>query len=737
MKRYLLTLIGILLAATTMAQMPRDFDFGDWDWEDQSPGNWERRLNAGDTDPDSIRDGWTYIPPPFAINSERRGDIVDVYTNEDYTKEKGWRLLWAQFDGIFPYFILYHPHRSLVRAFFHLEGDDAYNYVVSTLSFHRASNPSVLALGSENVKAPDSYLNGEVDGENDLLSVVIPNVSIQTWCSADFPIMYDDNLRSSRYTDKKWVFGFYGGLNYKISLVGTSTAPANKDVQQTIVGGSVSSDKFQASQAKILKNVKSFDEFLKAIKKTTDSIDSQSPKFLRTYKRDVDRLKGLQDFVGGAAGFIGQVGTIYGFFKGIFGAVGASESTESTATVSTLDIQGTIDIKKALGGNTIKVPGTPGGKFPPVVWDPYDCVLGVFNLGRTPTLSVTKSYERRGCPNGSLFTNREDYISGYTGRYKKYKLEKDIDLVINDIEGMELLDVRFGIICQPTGVGQRAYDITDPVIAQYRHWDLSGREIYANVYNPAYRELEQKRFKVHKYDKENNEIIYGTPYLKMNQLKGVSFEVPEDTQVRIRVIARFNSSFSDMPVVFQTDYGFEERQVKPAYTKLYCDKEQATFPMSDYYTAEEFIALQQVMYNTEVKARTIELRPSFDGNDGFIAEAVELYPSSGNTRLYYKDRLCFNESNGRLASEEDIDVATPELGIHVFPNPFNGRLTIQSDREQPVLGYQIFDSKGGLISEKEVNSTLIELNLNSVKKGIYFVRLVYEDRIFVRKILKQ
>jgi hypothetical protein len=206
--KIILPYLLLLFTIPVVGQMPTNGDYSNWNWENQSQSNWKRK------------DGniWVEINPPFKPETERIGKIVDVYESGDYTKAKGWQLLWAQFDGIYPYYILYNPHKGLVRAFFFLE-EQPFEHVLATLSYHDINSPGILTYGNEYQYATDKYLNSTVT-DDDMISVIIPSVFPDSWCSADFPIFFDQNIQNSKYNSKKWVFKFYGCENYQIHLKG-------------------------------------------------------------------------------------------------------------------------------------------------------------------------------------------------------------------------------------------------------------------------------------------------------------------------------------------------------------------------------------------------------------------------------------------------------------------------------------------------------------------------------------
>ena len=142
------------------------------------------------------------------------------------------------------------------------------------------------------------------------------------------------------------------------------------------------------------------------------------------------------------------------------------------------------------------------------------------------------------------------YTQKYPGKFVKYKLDADITLTTQAIPGLTLEDVRFAIVCKPNGTGDRKYSITDRYLAYHAFYDLNGRRYDIPSENPVYKALEEGRFIVHRYGESDN-IYFGTPFMDKDQLKGVVVEVPEDTDVKLGVVARFHSDQYDEPIIFK------------------------------------------------------------------------------------------------------------------------------------------------------------------------------------------
>jgi GH18 family chitinase len=80
---------------------------------------------------------------------------------------------------------------------------------------------------------------------------------------------------------------------------------------------------------------------------------------------------------------------------------------------------------------------------------------------------------------------------------------------------------------------------------------------------------------------------------------------------------------------------------------------------------------------------------------------------------------------------EEID-----WSIEVFPNPFENQIRIQ--KEEPMTGHLFLtDANGRLVLDKKLEfEQKIELNTNSLSKGIYFMKVILNGQTFSRKLIK-
>jgi hypothetical protein len=113
--------------------------------------------------------------------------------------------------------------------------------------------------------------------------------------------------------------------------------------------------------------------------------------------------------------------------------------------------------------------------------------------------------------------------------------------------------------------------------------------------------------------------------------------------------------------------------------------------------------------------------------------------------IFYGLYLVKNENNIYL---DDINVYSininPNLrakGFMVTPNPTTGIIAVQLYPNPATLkGISIYNSAGQKVAEQLVNggvSTSYPFNLGHFANGIYIVKVIFSDKTYLRKVVKQ
>jgi len=99
----------------------------------------------------------------------------------------------------------------------------------------------------------------------------------------------------------------------------------------------------------------------------------------------------------------------------------------------------------------------------------------------------------------------------------------------------------------------------------------------------------------------------------------------------------------------------------------------------------------------------------------------------------------------RSFNASDIEIPEVEKGEHkirVFPNPSNGsfQLTIDHEGQEKVIA-KVFDITGKLVKNlndelvQEDHSVTAQVNLESPKSGIYFLRIEIGKKVLTKKFI--
>ena len=150
-----------------------------------------------------------------------------------------------------------------------------------------------------------------------------------------------------------------------------------------------------------------------------------------------------------------------------------------------------------------------------------------------------------------------------------------------------------------------------------------------------------------------------------------------------------------------------------------------------------------------------------------LGEVNTNFTTENNTRVDSIDSLAgsfSNSSGGFYISFADLNndhkpelvVGTPQGGIfmyrntsnsvgistnkiesnfNIYPNPTNENLFIKSEMNDIFNSVKIFDLKGALIYENNIESTFLKVNTDRFNSGIYFVQIQGVNTICTKKII--
>lgn len=91
-------------------------------------------------------------------------------------------------------------------------------------------------------------------------------------------------------------------------------------------------------------------------------------------------------------------------------------------------------------------------------------------------------------------------------------------------------------------------------------------------------------------------------------------------------------------------------------------------------------------------------------------------------------------SNNILSTEDNVSIEDSQ--IHISPNPTSNQITIVSDIKQ-IHSVKLFDVRGRLIIEKQVNSNDLTLDLGNLSNSLYIVTIDLGGTTLVKKVIKK
>lgn len=111
---------------------------------------------------------------------------------------------------------------------------------------------------------------------------------------------------------------------------------------------------------------------------------------------------------------------------------------------------------------------------------------------------------------------------------------------------------------------------------------------------------------------------------------------------------------------------------------------------------------------------------------GFVAAGL-MTDASGNIKIVAAQ---FNDNCITTSVSEEV------LGtdiINIYPNPSNGEINLQGDKE--IVNVAVYNLLGKQVLSKTINANEAQLNLEHLPKGMYVVNLVFEEGSLSKKLI--
>jgi len=137
---------------------------------------------------------------------------------------------------------------------------------------------------------------------------------------------------------------------------------------------------------------------------------------------------------------------------------------------------------------------------------------------------------------------------------------------------------------------------------------------------------------------------------------------------------------------------------------------------------------------------------SNDGYWKYIATTTDLsyndFVASPDT-VYYYTVTSFDDQTATSASDYAPSVTTgiqdvpPDLkAIMVYPNPANDKITIECAGNQS-LNLSVYNIVGEILLQKELNKSINEIDISSLSKGVYLIKITDASETVQQKLIKE
>lgn len=75
-----------------------------------------------------------------------------------------------------------------------------------------------------------------------------------------------------------------------------------------------------------------------------------------------------------------------------------------------------------------------------------------------------------------------------------------------------------------------------------------------------------------------------------------------------------------------------------------------------------------------------------------------------------------------------------ESDIEIYPNPASDQLHVKITDQYAISQYAIFNTLGSKVAEGKINTETSVINISTLNKGVYFIRIYYNDQYIVKKV---
>jgi len=801
-------------------ELPKTYDIWDWKIPLDDP-NYCKTWVARTTSNGVQNMGAPWFQPSNSI-------LTDIGTQGDYQTEDGWVIIKRDFGLLVaqvpnPYFILYNKLRGLMRVFVYVMDPNAYSGAIMTLEVKNvsgANRPGLASFAAPKLLAADKFLSNDQSDIDKVDQLVLTSVTEYSggsgqWVMGEFNPQFDPNFASNNFANATFEIDVVGIVTDNITLAGTTTN-VEKGYSFTLQKKDVTSQgglqKFFATGAKISKSLKGISKTYKGITEDAKNLKTFSEQKGIGWLASLAKIgvslfdlsggqsgtnavfKAISSGLGAAAGPASIISSVAGTVVGLL--TKKKKETDKTETFSTNRSSGTVKLEGSIEGRrvitkvTVKVPGTPHTGNP--VNEPYyDCPLGLVNLLNTPSVDY-KDYQK---------VYKEDFISPLFppirswAPYRAYKGIEDLHLAFNKASDLEILSAKVAFVGT---IGKNVEQRTDPndpnhtidvFVPAYTIFDAN------QAYIPSFRDLffnhvsfmlESGNYMINTIDADSGYHSYRTKFVDLECFKGLAFNVPQNTDVALRLQVIFKKAGVDdeTTVLYSQDYEIKlndkttnanqivQINELPPYTNLttlpgnfghyssirnLMNFTYIAQPNNPVFASSEVNAENVVIDNagrstvTFTAGQTIKLKSGFRTTTGSSFKAqIEDFGFNVSCTMPIISTLAegCTTNNDRALRTTEAQVSVPAKTFtsqlfNAYPNPTNGQVTID---------YQVGEGGGKVyMFLSDVNARMVKMladvqannqgqyrvsfDTKDLKPGIYFYTLQIGDYTETKRLV--
>lgn len=224
----------------------------------------------------------------------------------------------------------------------------------------------------------------------------------------------------------------------------------------------------------------------------------------------------------------------------------------------------------------------------------------------------------------------------------------------------------------------------------------------------------------------------GNYCLEVTNAVGCSATECADVQYDPRVLYDYNFTThvecSGTSSFFEVDLSFDDQL--PAGLQSYFYIYDVSLPVPIFtYSSQNWMS-PFVLPNNFLKTKSYVIKRRVYSTDGCVDVWVE------------KPVGCIAGKGERRSpqTQNENDVVSDnssENSMTIFPNPTNGVFTLKFEEIEDKAEVVVYNSVGEIVLSKSINNeNLIELNIEDQPKGVYFVKVVSENNVMVKQLIK-